>query len=305
MTDIDKTAIFQSQRRRLLGIGYRMLGSRSEADDLVQEAWLRWDRTPAAEITSPEAWLVTCATRLAIDRLRELQREREQYVGPWLPEPIVESLAPPADHLSEMASELSVALLALLERLAPEERAAFLLVEAFDTDYAELAQILGKSEAACRQIVSRARRRVHEEKPRVVVSESARRRLLERYVTALLSRDASAVAAILAEEATLTSDGGGRAKAALKIVEGAAHVARFVVGVLDPWRDHGLEIRIVRVNGELGLAVSAAGRLGVITSFETDGERILGIYSVLNPEKLARIDLDDVVETGWPLGTRA
>lgn len=292
METFDKTAFFQAQRRRLTGIGYRMLGVRSEAEDIVQEAWMRWDRTAMDEIRSPEAWLVTCVTRLAIDRLRALQTEREHYIGPWLPEPIVESLAPSADHLSEMASELSVALLTLLERLAPEERAAFLLMEAFDSDYAELARILGKTEAACRQIVSRARRRVREERPRVMVSEAKRRALIERYVTALMTRDAAAVATMLHEEVTLASDGGGVTKAALKVVQGASKVSRFVVGVLDNWRERGLEIRMVRVNGELGLAYTMAGELSGIVSIDTDGEEIFGIYSVLNPHKLTHVRLD-------------
>src|SRR5262245_61848937 len=182
---------FEQSRGRLHGIAYRMLGSRAEADDMVQEAWLRWDRAATDEIRAPEAWLVTATTRLCIDRLRQLRTEREAYVGPWLPEPLSLEAAPPADRAAELASDLSVAFLAVLERLAPEERAAFLLHELFDSGYDDLARILGKSEAACRQIVSRARKRVREDRPRVHVSAEARTRLLHELVRAVTTQDQS------------------------------------------------------------------------------------------------------------------
>src|SRR3982751_6015985 len=175
--------IFEQHRGRLWGIAYRMLGSRAEADDMVQEAWLRWNRA-GAEVRTPEAWLVTAPTRLCIDRLRQLRTEREAYVGPWLPEPLALETAPPADHSSELAADLSVAFLAVLERLAPEERAAFLLHEMFDSGYDEIAQILGKSEAACRQLVSRARKRVRADKPRVHANPEARAKLLQQLARA-------------------------------------------------------------------------------------------------------------------------
>src|SRR5690349_10331270 len=170
------SAAFAENRARLWSIAYRMLGSRADADDAVQDAYLRWHGARAGEVRSPQAWLVTTITRLCIDRLKRLRTEREHYTGPWLPEPLVEE-SPAADHAAELASELSVALLAVLERLAPEERAAFLLHEMFDSGYSDIAQILGKSEAACRQIVSRASRRVRLERPRVVVPEQAKRKL--------------------------------------------------------------------------------------------------------------------------------
>ena len=171
----DRRAAFEAQRGRLWGVAYRMLGSRADADDMVQEAYLRWHGMPTAEVRMPEAWLVTTTTRLCIDRLRQLRAEREAYVGPWLPEPLIEE-PPAADAATELASDLSMAFLALLERLAPEERAAFLLHDVFEADYDEIAATLGKSEAACRQIVSRARRRVREERPRVQVSAAVRER---------------------------------------------------------------------------------------------------------------------------------
>jgi RNA polymerase sigma-70 factor (ECF subfamily) len=261
-----------------------MLGSRADAEDMVQEAYLRWHGAPVEEVRTPEAWLVTTTTRLCIDRLRQLRAEREAYVGPWLPEPLVEE-APSADAATELASDLSMAFLAVLERLAPEERAAFLLHDVFDSDYDEIAAALDKSEAACRQIVSRARRRVRVERPRVPVSAAARERLVESFMRAIELRDRDALLAIFAEEATLMSDGGGKAKAARKVVRGGASVVRFMLGVLRGARER-LTFQKIAVNGETGLAVRVDGRLLAVLSFHTDGHKILGVYSVLNPDKL-------------------
>jgi len=266
-----------------------MLGSRADADDMVQEAYLRWHGARTEEVRTPEAWLVTTTTRLCIDRLRQLRAEREAYVGPWLPEPLVEEV-PAADAATELASDLSVAFLALLERLAPEERAAFLLHEVFDSDYGEIGAALGKTEAACRQIVSRARRRVREERPRVPVSHAARERLVESFVRAVELRDRDALLALFAEEATLTADGGGKAKAAQKIVRGGASVVRFMLGVLSGARER-LTFQKIVVNGETGLAVRMDGQLVSVMSFVTDGRQIFGLYSVLNPDKLHGVAL--------------
>jgi RNA polymerase sigma-70 factor (ECF subfamily) len=279
-----RRAGFEAHRGRLWGVAYRMLGSRADADDMVQEAYLRWHGMPAAEVRTPEAWLVTTTTRLCIDRLRQRRAEREAYVGPWLPEPLVDE-APPADAATELASDLSLAFLAVLERLAPEERAAFLLHDVFDSDYDEIAAALGKSEAACRQIVSRARRRVRDERPRVRVSAAARERLVESFMRAIEARDRDALLAIFADEATLMSDGGGKAKAAQKIVRGGASVVRFLLGVLRPARER-LVLKKIVVNGETGVALIVDGRLLSVMSLATDGRRILGVYSVLNPDKL-------------------
>ncbi len=202
---------FAENRGRLWSIAYRMLGSRADADDAVQEAWLRWNGARQDEIRTPQAWLVTTTTRICIDRLKSLRTEREHYTGPWLPEPIVDEAAAP-DHAAELASELSVALLAVLERLAPEERAAFLLREMFDSGYGDIAQILGKSEAACRQIVSRATKRVREERPRVQVSPEAKQKMLNAFMTAVQAQDQRALLELLAPDSAWTSDGGGKAR---------------------------------------------------------------------------------------------
>src|SRR5262249_28422460 len=213
-----RTTVFTQNRPRLYGIAYRMLGSRADAEDMLQEAYLRWHRSDPERVQTPQAWLVTTVTRLCIDRLRAARTEREAYVGPWLPEPLIGE-SPPADRGAELASDLSVAFLVVLERLAPEERAAFLLHDVFDCEYAEIARILGKSETACRQIVHRAREHVRRERPRFHVSEAARAKLLERFVAALRAQDHSALLALFAQDATWTSDGGGKTKAARKVVK--------------------------------------------------------------------------------------
>ena len=279
-----RATVFAQHRRRLYGIAYRMLGSKADAEDMLQEAYLRWHRADAERVQTPEAWLVTAVTRLCIDRLRAARTEREAYVGPWLPEPLIGE-SPPADRGAELASDLSVAFLVVLERLAPEERAAFLLHEVFDCEYAEISRILGKSEAACRQIVHRARERVHSDRPRFQVTEAARERLLEKFVAALHARNHEAMLALFAEDATWTSDGGGKAKAARKVVRGAVRVARFAAGVFGHSLDR-LTHELVSINGEPGLLMHVGGRLISVISIDTDGERILAVYTVLNPDKL-------------------
>ena len=289
---MERTETFEQHRGRLYGIAYRMLGSRAEAEDIVQEAWLRWDRA-GHDIRAPEAWLVTATTRLCIDRLRQLRAERETYVGPWLPEPLTMDTAPPADRAAELASDLSVAFLAVLERLAPEVRAAFLLHDLFDSDYGAIAEILGKSEAACRQIVTRARKRVRAEQPRVQVSNEARTKLLHRLVAAVQSQDPTSLIEVLATDATWTSDGGGKTKAAKKVITGAEHVARFALGVFHRHLAH-MEFRDIGINGEPGIAALFENRLISVISIRTDGRRILGVYSILNPDKLRAFAAGDV-----------
>lgn len=287
MTDA-RTQTFERHRAKLRGVAYRMLGSRSDAEDIVQDAYLRWHRADTPEIRSPEAWLVTVVTRLSIDRLRQAKLEREAYAGPWLPEPLVEAEAPPADAASELASSLSVAFLVVLERLAPEERAAFLLHDVFESGYDEIAQILGKSEAACRQMVSRARKHVHEERPRVHVSEAARTTLLNRFVQALVTNDKALMMDVLAKDVAWISDGGGKARAALKPIHGNEAVTSFVLGVLGR-RAHEATFQHVNVNGETGLALYWQGQLISVLAIRTDGARILDVFSVLNPQKLSQI----------------
>jgi RNA polymerase sigma-70 factor (ECF subfamily) len=282
----DRSGEFERHRPRLFGIAYRMLASRADAEDVLQDAYLRWHRGVSEELRSPEAWLVTTVTRLCIDRLRAARTERTHYVGPWLPEPLIGDSAPAADAHAELSSSLSIAFLVVLEQLEPDERAAFLLHEVFDTDYAEIAEILGKSEAACRQIVSRARKRVRGQRPRVQVTDAARRSVLERFASAIQMQDRAALLELVAEKASWTSDGGGRARAARKVIRGRERVARFALAVLGAHADQFV-FEMTSVNGEPALALWAEGKLFSVISVRTDGLRILDVYTVLNPEKLA------------------
>ena len=282
---LDPTATFEALRARLFGLAYRMLGSRAEAEDITQEAYVRWHEADHRAIQNPEAWLVTTASRLAIDRLRRLKTERESYTGPWLPEPIV-SHAPPPDCDIELTADLSVAFLTLLERLAPDERAAFLLHDVFDVGYGEIASVLDKTEAACRQIVHRARGRVRGDHKRFDVTETAKARLLNKFTRALEARDEQALLALFAPDATWTADGGGRVAASPLPLVGAERIARLVIGLREKFWAADRVVELATVNGETGLCIRDGDRLVAVLSMETDGERILAVYAVVNPEKL-------------------
>ena len=263
-----------------------MLGSRAEAEDIVQEAYLRWHQAERGSIKSPEAWLVTTTTRLAIDRLRRLKTERESYVGPWLPEPIV-AQAPPPDRNLELADDLSIAFLALLERLAPDERAALLLHDVFDVGYAHIASVLERSEAACRQVVHRARERVRGERKRFDVPESAKAHMLEKFMTAMETRDEQALAALFVPDATWTADGGGKTAAAPQPVVGADRIAKLVLGLREKFWAADRVVTIAAINGETGLCIRDGDRVTATLSIATDGSHILAVYAVVNPDKLA------------------
>jgi len=275
---------FEGLRGRLFGLAYRMLGSRADAEDIVQEAYVRWHEVTKDRIDNPEAWLVTTTSRLAIDRLRRLKTEREAYVGQWLPQPIVTD-APPDRHL-DLADDLSMAFLTLLERLAPEERAAFLLHDVFDVGYPEIASVIEKTESAARQVVHRARERVHGERKRFDVSESAKETLLQRFLAATEARDEQAVLALFAPDATWTADGGGKAAAALRPIVGADRIARLVMGLYERFWANGRTLEIGTINGEAGLCLRDGDHLIAAMSIATDGEQILEVYAVVNPDKL-------------------
>lgn len=279
-------AAFEVVKPRLFGLAYRMLGSRAEAEDVVQEAYVRWHQAGEASIRNAEAWLVTTATRLAIDRLRALKVEREAYVGPWLPEPLIGTPPPPPDRDVELSSDLSIAFLVLLERLAPEERAAFLLHDVFDCGYTEIASLLGKTEAASRQIVHRARGRVRDEQPRFHTTEAARVRMLKTFIAAMEARDEKTLLQLLAPDATWTADGGGKAAAVPHPIEGAAAIVKLLLGLQKRFEREGITMHLATVNGEAGLVVNLGHRIGAAISIVTDGERIASAYAVVNPDKL-------------------
>ena len=282
----EASAAFEAVRGRLFGLAYRMLGSRADAEDIVQEAYVRWHQADQAAVTTAEAWLVSTATRLAIDRLRRLKTEREAYVGPWLPQPIVGPAAPP-DRALELADDLSLAFLTLLEQLAPEERAAFLLHDVFDVDYGRVASVLERSEAACRQVVHRARERVRGDRKRFDVPDGAKADLLRRFQAAMDARDEQAILDLFAPDATWTADGGGKVAASPRPIEGAARIARLAIGLRERFWADGRTIEPAVVNGEPGLCVRDGDRLVATLSIATDGARILAVYAVVNPDKLA------------------
>jgi RNA polymerase sigma-70 factor (ECF subfamily) len=283
------TDIFVRLRPRLFGIAYRMLGLRADAEDIVQEAWLRWQNGGSGEARSPEAWLVTVVTRLAIDRLRGAQAERERYVGPWLPEPLVEEAAASPESALEAAGDISTAFLLMLERLAPEERAVFLLHQVFDFDYAEVAAMVGKTEATCRKAVQRARERVRAERPRFAINRELHLELLGRFVQAARSADPAQVRALLAADATYAGDGGGKAKTTVKCVVGADRVGRLVVGIERKWMGGDVRHEIITVNGAPGLLTWRNGVPDAITSIHVEDGRIAAIYVVRNPDKLGGV----------------
>ncbi len=278
--------IFAGHRDRLFGIAYRMLGSRADAEDVLQDAWLRWHEQDASQLRSTEAWLTTMVTRLAIDRLRAAKAQRAAYLGPWLPEPLAEiELVTPESH-AEFASDVSVAFMHLLERLGEEERAAFVLHDVFDCDYDDIAETLAKTPVACRQLVHRARERVTTERRRFRVDEAARIDMLKRFMAAAESGDFEAIKSMFTPDALMTSDGGGKAIAVIRPLLGAARIARLWWAISRRPEAPGIERRLVRVNGEVGVAFYFRGRLHSVATVDTDGERIHNYYSISNPDKL-------------------
>jgi RNA polymerase sigma-70 factor (ECF subfamily) len=275
---------FEAVRGRLFGLAYRMLGTRADAEDLVQEAYVRWHEVDQDTIENPEAWLVATTSRMAIDRLRRLKTERDAYVGQWLPEPIVTH--EPPDRGLDLADDLSVAFLMLLERLAPDERAAFLLHDVFDIGYPEIASVIDRSEAACRQVVHRARERVRGDRKRFDVTESAKASLIHRFTAALQARDEQALVGLFAPEATWTADGGGKAGAGLYPIVGADRITRLVIGIWDRFWGADRSLEVATINGETGLILRRGGQTTGTLSIATDGERILAVYAVVNPDKL-------------------
>jgi len=285
---------FETHRSRLFALAHRLLGSRAEAEDVVQEAWLRWQGAAQEEIRDEEAWLVTATTRLALDRLRAVRNARTDYVGPWLPEPLQVALAPDPAERAEQAESVSWALMALLERLGPDERAAFLLKEVFDYDYEAIAALLGHSQANCRQLVHRARARLQAGHARFEVPAERHRRLLEKFMAASQSGDQAAIAALLRADARLVSDGGGKVTAALRPLLGAERIARLYWAIAR--RGAQVEARVGWVDGEPAILRFADGRLHSLTMLVSDGERISDILTLMNPDKLAAV----AVQAGRP-----
>lgn len=279
---------FECHRPYLINLAYRMLGSVAEAEDVVQDAWLRLQGGDTGGVDNARAYLATVVSRLALDRLKSARHQREVYVGPWLPEPMVE--APDPDDVDILARDVSYALMLALERLSPLERAAFLLHDVFDMSFAEVAASLGRSEVACRRLASRAREHVHEARPRYAVAEEQAERLADAFFVASRDGDAAALRNLLAEDANLHTDGGGKRPAALRIIASADRICRFYTGLL---RKHGSlatrwQVR-TRINGMPGVLSVEQDGLPQVTALSIDGGRITGIYVMRNPAKLEHL----------------
>lgn len=288
-----QTALFQQYRPRLFGLAYRMLGTPADAEDVLHDAWLRWHSQDTAALDDPEAWLVTITTRLALDRLRRAKTEREHYTGPWLPEPLVgstdDSRADTPDAVLERDQTLTLSFLTLLERLGPDERAAFLLNEVFDYSHAEAAAILGVTENACRQRVHRAKARLHEDRPRFNVDAHAQQRLLQRFVAAMEKPTLESLRALFAEDAVHVADGGGVVSATLQPLHGAERLARLYLQIAHNTRLQPLRYSTLTLNGAPALLAWAGDTLATVTWVESDGERITAIHALRHPGKLARL----------------
>lgn len=284
----DATDTFGRLRPRLQGIAYRMLGSSAEAEEVVQDAWLRWHETEQERVDNTEAWLVSVTTRLAIDRLRSAKIQREHYVGTWLPEPLLSDSPVSPEQLLERVDDVSVAFLALLERLAPEARAAYLLREVFDADYGEVAEALGKTEPACRQLVHRAKLQLRDERPRHTVARETQLRLLRGFADAAVRGEFSALKAMLADDAQLIGDGGGIVPSFGVPLVGGQRIAQLYLATSLRYPG-AVRFEVVVLNGQWGLLRFIDDALESAQSFETDGERIVLIHTQRNPNKLARI----------------
>jgi RNA polymerase sigma-70 factor (ECF subfamily) len=284
---------YQDLRPYLFSIAYRMLGRASEAEDVLQDAWLRASAS-TDDVRSPRAWLATIVTRLCLDRLKSAREARETYVGPWLPEPVPTAALPDLEESTLRRESVTLAFLVLLEVLTPAERAAFLLREVFDYEYAEIARILEMSEPACRQLVHRAKVHIAERRPRFETSPEHRRELVGRFLHATEKGDLSSLTALLADDVVFESDSGGKVPAAMRPVEGRDKVGRLVVGLFrkaqdgtagpGPW-----SYEVVDVNDEPALAVFQKGRLDLVMVFGVAEETIASVRAVRNPDKLAWI----------------
>jgi RNA polymerase sigma-70 factor (ECF subfamily) len=279
--------IYDELRPLLFSVAYRMTGSVADAEDLVQEAFVRYERSAPSGVESPKALLSTIVTRLAIDHLRSARVRREQYVGDWLPEPLV--AAEPADP-AETADSLSLAFLVVLETLSPVERAVFLLREVFGYEYDEIARIVGKSEANCRQIAVRARRHVDARRPRFEASREAREELAERFFAACVDGDTEALVELLARDVVVYGDGGGKAPQLARAVHGADRAARLLAGWFHIARDLDAQTRRVVVNGQPGLVLqSAAGEVASVLALDIADGKVQAVRSIVNPDKLRHL----------------
>lgn len=283
--------IFEAERARLTRLAYRMLGERGAAEDVVQETWLRWANADTATIQNPPAWLARAASRLAIDALRKAKTRREDYIGPWLPEPEVTPFEDDEDSEDDRAERVSLGFLHVLERLTPDERAAFILHDAFDCGYDEIAVALSKTEPACRKLVSRARERVRSGRPRFETDRAQQERVLTAFLYAAQSGDAAGMKALLTEDAIVYSDGGGKVRAALRPLVGPDDAVIVLLNVARKYAGIAVSARPVTVNAQYGIALELGGGLDTIYTADIENDRIAKLYILRNPDKLARAQM--------------
>ncbi len=279
-------AQFEEYRPLLFSLAYRMLGTRSDAEDIVQEAYLRWRDAPVEEVRAPKSYLTTVVARLSLDSLKSARRKRETYVGEWLPEPIVE---PPGTTKVEMAESLSLAFLHILETLTPDERVAFLLREVFDADYAEIAATLETSEANCRQLIARAKKHIRDRRPRFHVDRDRQQNVLQQFLFACQTGDPSQLLPLLSPNVVMHSDGGGKVRATINPIYGSDKVQRFFKGLANKGVGIGITTRWVTVNGGPGALLMQGENPYAVVSIQLDESgQILTIFLVSNPDKLPK-----------------
>jgi len=293
----DSATSFEPHRRRLLGLAYRMLGSMADAEDAVQETYLRWHAADRDNVLDPRAFLMTTTTRICLDLLTSARARREEYVGPWLPEPVLDTEALAPDSRTELAEDLSIALLLTLDRLSPLERAAFLLHDVFDFSFGEVATALERSEAACRQLAARARTHVREARPRGATTstrgtnevDARHEELMTAFVDATRSGDLQALTQLLADDVRVVTDGGGKAQAALNVLEGADRAGRFLIGAARKgWREN-FTLRFATINGLPGVLVEGPDGVVQTNAFEIEDSIVRAVYIVRNPDKLRHL----------------
>jgi RNA polymerase sigma-70 factor (ECF subfamily) len=288
------TEVFEEHRPVLMGVAYRMLGRVADAEDVVQEAWLRWSGADRDAVREPRAYLVRVTTRLALDRLRQAQARKEAYVGPWLPEPYVTDFGDTVPDTAEravLADSVSLAVLVVLESLSPLERAVFVLREAFGYPFAEIAATLDRSEAAVRQLAARARKHVDERRPRYDVDPAERRDLTERFLAAAVEGDLGGLMELLAPDARLVGDSGGRAKAPLQVIRTADKIGRFLAAVAGQ-RPADASFRFLEINGGPALLFLVGGTPDALFQVDVADGRVECVYIIRNPEKLAVLPFD-------------
>ncbi|MDF3148737.1 MULTISPECIES: RNA polymerase sigma-70 factor [unclassified Streptomyces] len=291
MTTDTETDVFEEHRPVLLGVAYRMLGRVADAEDVVQEAWLRWSGADRSQVREPRGYLVRITARLAIDRLRQVKARGETYIGPWLPEPYVTDFGhtvPDSAERAVLVDSVSLAVLVVLESLSPLERAVFVLREAFGYPYAEIATMLDRGEAAVRQLAGRARKHVDERRPRYEVDPTQRRDLTERFLAAAAGGDLEGLMSLLAPDVRLVGDSGGKAKAPLRVLETADKVGRFIVGAARKGAAD-LSWRFLEINGGPAVLALSGGKPDAVFQLDVLDGRVQAVYIIRNPDKLTSL----------------